>query len=90
MRTVKIHKNNKNILKSYGDGSFDELVVKLLNDVEDDLPIVDVDYSTVTSMRLNESTVDRLESYRLTDGESYENIIVRMLLLSKTINTDEQ
>ena len=86
MTTVKIHKQNKNTLKEYADGSYDEIITKLLNDTEDYLPIINVDYSIVSTMMLNENTVERLDTYRLTEGESYENIIMRLLVLSKSLN----
>lgn len=86
MTTIKIHKNNKNWLNTYGQGTYDERITQLIDEVEDNLPIIDIDYSVISAIRIKQETKDRLESYKLTDGESYENIIIRMLI-TQTINT---
>ena len=88
MTIVKIHKQNKNQLKAYTNGAYDEIINKLIDDIEHTIPIHEIDYSTVSSIKLKEDTIDRLSAYRLTDGESYENIIVRMLILAQSLNTD--
>ena len=87
MSIVKIHKNNKNLVN--GEGTYDEIINRLIDEVEDYLPIHEVDYSTVTSIKLKENTVDRLESYKLTEGESLENVIVRMIILSQQLNNSD-
>lgn len=82
MKTVKIHRQNKNKLKKYGEGTFNEIVLQLIKDVEDNMPIVDIDCSSYTSINLEENTIDRLRAYAISDGESIENILIRMLIAS--------
>ena len=79
---IQMKKNTKHKLKEYGSGNFDEVVNQLISDVEDDMIVFPVDYSPISTMRLKESTIRRLKSFALTDGESYENIILRMLAQS--------
>ena len=86
MSSTKIHKINKNRLKEYDGEIYDDKVTTLLNIVEDEMPIIEIDNSPISSIYLKEETLDRIESYRLTEGESIENILMRMILLSKTIN----
>lgn len=81
MKYVKIRKNNKRTLDELSEGNqYNDKVNNLMNEVEDYLPLNEVDYSPITSIQLTDDTVERLESFKLTDGESYENIIVRLLL----------
>lgn len=89
MKSIQIHKYNKNVLKDYSDGSFDELVNKLIDDVKYDMPLTDVDDSTPSSIMLNDDTLDKLDSFKLTVGESYENILIRMMICAKDLNTGD-
>ena len=86
MTTIQLHKKTKNRLKEYDNGSFDTIINKLIDDVENELPIIEIDDTPITSIRLKDDTIERLTAYKLT-GESYENTILRMLLLTQTINT---
>ena len=86
MTTIQLTKHNKNKLKNYGSGSIDKIINQLIDDVENHMNIINEYDSPSTTIRVSETTVDRLNSYKLTTGESYENIILRMLLLSKTLN----
>ena len=87
MKRVKLHKNNKNLIGELGGETYDKKVNNLIDWVEDFMPFVEVDYAPISSIGLDESTVRRLESFKLTDGESYENILVRMILLAKALNS---
>ena len=87
MTVIKFTKRNKQMLKDYSDGSFDKIVTQLLDEVEEHLPVVDVDYSVMSTIEIKDDTLERVEAYRLTEGESYENIILRMLMTAKTLNT---
>lgn len=90
MRTIKIYKHNKNQLRDYSDGTFDELVNNLIEDVKYDMPLTDIDGSTVSTINLNEDTLDKLDSFKLTVGESYENVIIRMMICAKDLNTGDE
>lgn len=86
--SIKIMKHNKNLLEEYSEGSFDEIVNKLIEDVGDNMPVMELLETPVTTMRLKESTMSILDSLKVTPYESYENVIVRLLLLSKELNNN--
>ena len=82
---VKIHKMNKKALDMIEGDTYEEKVSNLIKTVELDMPMVDIDYSPITSINLSEDTLRLVESFKLTDGESYENVIVR-LLVAQSLN----
>lgn len=88
MTIVKIHKLNKMKLKGNDERTFDEIVTSLIDEVEQMMVKYEIDDTMITSIKLNEETVRRLEEYRLTTSESLENIIIRMMLISQVINSD--
>lgn len=73
---------NKSKLTELKEGkeSFDVLVNRLIDSVSDDLPVVTLD-DRVTNINVHEETLAKLDSFALTKGEPYENIILRMMLL---------
>ena len=85
MTIVKLHRQNKNKIKEYGNGTFDEIVSSLIDDVEDIMPIVDIDESSQSTVKLERDTIDRLRAYALTSSESLENILIRMLITSHNL-----
>lgn len=87
---IKIRKENKKLLKHYHEGTFDKIVAQLIDDVAENIQIVGVDYSPISSIKLSDETISKLESFKLTDGESYENIILRMLLVAQSLNTGDE
>lgn len=88
MKAVKITQDVRKMLKDYPDDNmnYDAIINRLIHDVADMMPIVD-DNSNPVNINLHEDTMDKLKSYRLSKGESYENIIIRMLLTSKGLNS---
>lgn len=90
MTRIKIHRNNKKLLDAYADGTYEEKLSKLLDEVEEKLPLVEIDNAPVSNMRISDELYDRIYSYKLTSGESMENIIIRMLLLSQSLNTNTE
>ena len=88
---VKMHKHTKDYLKEYDDGTYNEIISRLSDKVENYMPIVDLQKSTVNStIRIDEELFEKLSSFRLTDGESVENIIMRMLVVAQTLNNMEE
>ena len=88
MKAVKITQDVRKMLKDYPDDNmnYDAIINRLIHDVADVMPIVD-DNSNPININLHEDTMNKLKSYRLSKGESYENIIIRMLLTSKSLNS---
>ena len=86
MRTIQIKKHSKSILKEYGDGTYDNIVNQLINDVKDNIPSMEIEYSVKSTMMLHDDTVKLLDSYKLNPSESYESVILRLLSLAKDLN----
>ena len=86
MRTIQIKKQSKAVLKEYGNGSFDDIVNQLIDDVKEDIPSMEIEHSVKSTMRLHDDTVELLDSYKLNPSESYENVILRLLSLAKDLN----
>lgn len=86
MRTIQIKKHSKSILKEYGDGTYDNIVNQLINDVKDNIPSMEIEYSVKSTMMLHDDTVELLDSYKLNPSESYESVILRLLSLAKDLN----
>lgn len=42
-----------------------------------------------TSIRVSEETIEKLDELKLTAGESYENILIRLLDLYEPLFTDD-
>jgi hypothetical protein len=53
------------------------------------MPLVESDDRGI-NINLHEDTMDKLKSYALTKGESYENILIRMLLISQSLNSSNE
>lgn len=88
MKSIGITSYNRDLLKEYSDEnvSYDGLVHRLIMEVDEYMPMVTVDEGKYTAIKLHDDTLMKLKSYALTRGESYENILVRMLLISKSLN----
>lgn len=91
MKAVKITHSLRDMLKEYPDVNmnYDAIINRLIHDVADNMPIIEED-NTSLNINLHEDTMDKLKSYRLSKGESYENILIRMLLTSKTLNSENK
>lgn len=91
MKPIKITKEIQKQLKEYTSEpmNYDAIVNRLIHEVSDYMPIVAYDDNPV-NIGLHEDTRDKLKSYRLTTGESYENILIRMLITSKTLNSSNE
>jgi len=90
MTIINISKNTKQLLKEYSNDNLDKNLNKLITNVEDNLPIIGVDTSPMSTMRINDTTIEKLQSYKLTNGESYENIIIRMMIISQHLNNSDE
>lgn len=65
-----------------GDGTFDNKINKLIDDAGESMPVAPYDiFSRKSIINLSEDTIDRLRSFSLSEGESIENIVVRLLLM---------
>ena len=90
MKSIKITTDVRKALKSYSDEnmSYDSIIMRLIHDVADIMPMVSS--SRGVNINIHEDTMDKLKAYKLSDGESYENIIIRMLIASKNLYNDDE
>lgn len=78
----KIYRKLKNIDK---EDSIDRNLNKIINIVENEMP--KVQYSSETkSVKLHEDTLETLDKFKITVGESKDTIITRLLLMYDKIN----
>jgi predicted DNA binding CopG/RHH family protein len=79
------------MLKDYPDDNmpYDSIINRLIHEVSDYMPLVESDDRGI-NINLHEDTMDKLKSYALTKGESYENILIRMLLISQSLNSSNE
>lgn len=87
MKAIKINYDLKQELNNYVDEkmNYDGIIVRLIHDVSDYMPILESDSHGV-NINIHEDTAEKLKAYALTTGESYENILIRMLLVAKDLN----
>ena len=87
MKSVRISHSSKMAVKLFDDGTYDENINKLIDAVADYMPLVDLSDESSLIINLKEDTVDKINSYRLTNGESFDNILVRMLIMAQALNS---
>lgn len=85
VKKVKINPWNRDRLKNLNDYSVDENLNTLMKIVENDMPFVKYP-DEMTSINLHEETVEKLDSFKICNGESRDAIITRMLLCYDEIN----
>jgi len=86
MKSIRLSHSSKNVIKEYSNGSYDDNINQLMDLVEDYMPLVDLSDESSVIVNLKEDTVDRIDSFRLTKGESLDNIIVRLLVMAQVLN----
>ena len=87
MKSIRISHSMKQTFKDM-DGTYDNAVNELIDTVEDYMPLVDLSDESSVIINLEDNTVDRINSFKLSKGESIENILIRMLILSQVLNND--
>lgn len=87
MKSIRISHSMKQTFKDM-DGTYDDAVNELIDTVEDYMPLVDLSDESSVIINLEDDTVDRINSFKLSKGESIENVLIRMLILSQVLNND--
>lgn len=89
MKAIKINYDLKDWLRKYSQKgvTYDGTINRLIHEVSDYMPIVSTKDSGDVNINIHEDTAEKLKSYALTNGESYESILIRMLLVSKSLNS---
>ena len=89
MKSVRVSHSVKSAIKDYDNQSYDMNVNALIDYVEDYMPLVDLSDDSSVIINLDESTVERVNAFKLSNGESFENIIIRLLIMAQTLNSNE-
>ena len=79
MKSVRVSRSTKERLKQFDGETYDKSINTLIDEVDEFMPLIDYTKST-TLLSLNEDTMRRLKEYRLSYGESYDNIIIRLMI----------
>lgn len=90
MKSVRVSHSCKEAIKFFGDGSYDENVNQLIDLVADYMPLVDLSDESSMIINLGDDTVDRVNSFKLSHGESFENVIIRMLVMAQGLYSSEK
>ena len=90
MKSVRVSHSMKNAIKEYSDGSYDKNINQLIDYVEDYMPLVDLSDDSSVIINLDESTVDRINSFKLSNGESMDNILIRMMIMAQILNNSNE
>lgn len=86
MKSVRVSHSMKNAIKEYANESYDKNINQLIDYVEDYMPLVDLSDDSSVIINLEESTVDRINSFKLSNGESVDNILIRMMVMAQILN----
>ena len=79
-KNVKISEYNWKKIKEFEGGLMDTKLNNLIDSVEDKMPIIN--YSEKTkNVKCYPSTMDRLDGFKISLGESRDNIITRMIMI---------
>lgn len=82
---IKINQWTYDKIKNLDDNSIDKNLNLLMDIIEEQMPAVNYGEKTKT-INAYEDTCQRLDSFKLTLGESRDNVITRMLILFDEIN----
>lgn len=88
-KVVKLNKNNRDRLKSIREDSIDRNLNYLMDKVEGEMPFVRYT-DMMTSVNLHDNTVERLDSFRISNGEARDNIITRMIIAYDNLEEEIQ
>lgn len=86
MKSIRLSHSSKQVLRDYGK-TYDEAMNNLIEIVDEYMPLVDLSDESSVIVNVEDDTVDKLESYKLTKGESIENVFVRMLVIAQVLNS---
>ena len=89
MKSIRISHSMKQTFKDM-NGTYDNAVNELIDEVEQYMPLVDLSDESSVIINLDDNTVDKINSFKLSNGESIENVLIRMLILSQVLNTDDE
>lgn len=82
---MKLNEYSYNKLKNFNDGNIDKNLNLLMDIVETEMPKIKYSEKTKT-VNAYSDTYERLDKFRITLGESRDNIITRMLIMYDEIN----
>ena len=87
-KNVKLNEYTYSRVKNLSDASIDKNLNLLMDKVEDKMPIIPYGEKT-RSVSAYSDTYEKIDSFRITLGESRDNIITRMLLIYDELDEPE-
>ena len=85
-KVIKISERNWQKLKDLQIGSMDKTLNIIMDNVEDIMPFVEYSDDSMKSVNIYKDTFNRINSFRLTDTETKETIVTRLLIAFDEIN----
>lgn len=79
-KVLRISEKNWQKLKDLNKGSMDKTLNILMDNVEHQMPHVEYVNDKIKSVNVYPDTAERLDSFRLSDTESRDNIVTRMFI----------
>ena len=79
-KILRISETNWKKLKDSNNGSMDKALNILMDTVEDVMPHVIYNNDVIKSVNVYKDTADRLDSFRISDTESRDNILTRLFI----------
>ena len=87
MKSISMYQRNKNMLKDItNENTFDKAINTLIDNVENYMPLVTGDSGKRSPVKINEDTIERIKVFALSEGESVENILVRMMIIANQLD----
>lgn len=80
MKSVKISKDNKLLLKKDGK-SYDDVLTDLISKTEAYMPVVGFNDYTTSPIKISEENYEKLEALAISHSEPVNNIITRMFIV---------
>lgn len=90
MKSIKLSHDTKNAISQCEGKTYDVQINNLIQEVADYMPLVDYDDTSSTVIKISDDTVERIKSFKLSNGESVENILIRMLIISQILNSSDE
>lgn len=89
-KIIKVSETSWKRLKNSNKGSIDKSLNILMDLVENEMPNVEYSDDNLKSINVYKDTVERLDTFRISDTESRNNIITRLFLALDELDNSEE
>lgn len=81
MKSIRLTGATRTYMKNYDSQSFDKIINRLIDETEDRMPKVIFDEANTSPVTISDESYDKLVSLAISNNETMDSIIMRMLLL---------